>query len=254
MPELEKDTDGQWVIKDDNSRTVEGVTYSIRRYRPRIEGLFARIERWTCESDSTDVRWRSISRDNITTWYGKSKDSRICDPEDQTRIFSWLICESYDDKGNALIYEYVYEDSAGIDASQAHEKNRSESSRSANRYLKRIKYGNVPSRLVEPDLSKSEWLFEVVFDYDEKHYETLPRDGSGYEFVRVQDKVKGDDATGDRTRSWPVRIEDPFSSYRAGFEVRSYRLCQRVLMFHHIPDLPTGEKPISARGTGSLAR
>ncbi len=29
---------------------------------------------------------------------------------------------------------------------------------------------------------------------------------------------------------------DPFSSYRAGFEVRSYRLCQRVLMFHHFPD------------------
>lgn len=25
----------------------------------------------------------------------------------------------------------------------------------------------------------------------------------------------------------------PFSSYRAGFEVRTYRLCQPVLMFHH---------------------
>ena len=34
---------------------------------------------------------------------------------------------------------------------------------------------------------------------------------------------------------WPVR-NDPFSSYRAGFEVRTYRLCQRVLMFHHFPD------------------
>ena len=30
--------------------------------------------------------------------------------------------------------------------------------------------------------------------------------------------------------------EDPFSSYRAGFEVRTYRLCQRALMFHHFPD------------------
>ena len=28
---------------------------------------------------------------------------------------------------------------------------------------------------------------------------------------------------------------DPFSTYRAGFEVRTYRLCQRVLMFHHFP-------------------
>ena len=31
---------------------------------------------------------------------------------------------------------------------------------------------------------------------------------------------------------WPRR-NDPFSIYRAGFEIRTYRLCQRVLMFHH---------------------
>ena len=34
---------------------------------------------------------------------------------------------------------------------------------------------------------------------------------------------------------WTARV-DPFSTYRAGFEVRTYRLCQRVLMFHHFPD------------------
>jgi hypothetical protein len=31
---------------------------------------------------------------------------------------------------------------------------------------------------------------------------------------------------------WPVR-QDPFSSFRPGFEVRTYRLCRRALMFHH---------------------
>ena len=31
---------------------------------------------------------------------------------------------------------------------------------------------------------------------------------------------------------WGFR-DDPFSTYRAGFEVRTTRLCQRVLMFHH---------------------
>ena len=31
-----------------------------------------------------------------------------------------------------------------------------------------------------------------------------------------------------------ARILSP--AYRAGFEVRTYRLCQRVLMFHHFPD------------------
>src|SRR5574341_2123027 len=43
--------------------------YRIRRYRPRIEGLFARIERWTNQADPQDIFWRSISKDNITTFY-----------------------------------------------------------------------------------------------------------------------------------------------------------------------------------------
>ncbi|MFB3885321.1 MAG: SpvB/TcaC N-terminal domain-containing protein [Thermodesulfobacteriota bacterium] len=229
-----KQQGSDWVPEDVPDRTVGNDTYSIKRYRPRIEGLFARIERWTNKDKPEDTFWRSISKDNITTWYGKTENSRIFDPVDKTHIFSWLICESYDDKGNAIIYEYVPEDSAGIDESHAHERNRTPSTRKANRYLKRIKYGNLPSRLVEPDLSKLNWLFEVVFDYDEKHYENLLQGASGYEFVHAQNKVKGDDSADDRTRAWSVR-QDPFSSYRASFEVRTYRLCQRVLMFHHFP-------------------
>ena len=88
------------------------------------------------------VYWRSISKENITTWYGKTPESRIADPADPAHIFSWLICESHDDKGNVVVYEYKAENSDGIDLLQAHERNRSEETRSANRYLKRIKYGN----------------------------------------------------------------------------------------------------------------
>src|SRR6266545_3274870 len=62
-------------------RTVGDHTYHIQRYRPRIEGLFARIERWTKvadnEADPADSYWRSISKDNITTWYGKTPESRL---------------------------------------------------------------------------------------------------------------------------------------------------------------------------------
>ena len=86
--------------------------------------MFARIERWTNQTDSKDTFWRSISRDNITTWYGKTSESRVADPADQTRIFSWLICESYDDKGNVISYRYKEENSDGVDLSQAHERNR----------------------------------------------------------------------------------------------------------------------------------
>ncbi len=181
--------------------------YRIRRYRPRIEGLFARIERWT-KVDVGEIHWRSLSKDNITTLYGQTEKSRIADPEHLTHVFTWLICESYDDKGNAIVYEYKSENDDNVSLVKTNESHRS---RTANRYLKRIKYGNVVSRLVEPDLTTAVWLFEVVFDYGE-HDLANPKPGDA--------------------GIWTVR-NDPFSSYRSGFEVRTYRLCQRVLMFHH---------------------
>jgi RHS repeat-associated protein len=187
--------------------------YRIRKYRPRIEGLFARIECWT-KLDSGETHWRSISKDNITTLYGKTAESRIADPGDPTHVFSWSICESYDDKGNAIRYEYKVEDSDGVARSQPHERNRTPKSRAVNCYLKHIRYGNQTPRKPNEDLSlRTDWLFEVVFDYG-AHDLTNPKpNDSGI---------------------WTVR-NDPFSSYRAGFEVRTYRLCQRVLMFHHFP-------------------
>jgi RHS repeat-associated protein len=205
------------LLNPDGSRFQDTATapgFIIYRYRPRIEGLFARIERWT-KVDSGEIHWRSISKDNITTLYGKTEESRIADPDDRNHVFSWLICESYDDKGNAIQYKYKSEDSEGISLAQAHEHNRTPEGRSSNRYLKRIYYGNRVSHLVQPEFSDRDWLFEVVFDYGE------------HDLANPQPIESG---------KWQVR-NDPFSSYRSGFEVRTYRLCQRVLMFHHIPDL-----------------
>jgi RHS repeat-associated protein len=215
-------------------RTVDGMQFRVLRYRPRLEGLFAHIERWTNETTG-ETHWRSISRDNVTTLYGKTAESRIADPDDPARIFSWLICQSYDDKGNAVIYEYVGENADDVDRSQVHERNRTDVMRSANRYLKRIKYGNrSPNRdaagnIIDPALI-TDWMFEVVFDYGEGHCSDLPLDparpeAEQHQFVLAQ--------TGAQTQ-WPARL-DQFSSYRAGFEVRTYRLCRRALMFHHFP-------------------
>jgi Salmonella virulence plasmid 65kDa B protein len=109
------------VLQTDGRRFVDDTTapgYTVYRYRPRIEGLFARIERWL-NNTTGEVHWRSISRDNITTLYGKTTESRVADPGDPGRVFTWLICESYDDKGNAIVYTYVAEDDANIDHTQA---------------------------------------------------------------------------------------------------------------------------------------
>jgi RHS repeat-associated protein len=209
LVEVHEEIDGVWrPVRAE--RLVDGREYVIRRYRPRIEGLFARIERWT-DIASDETHWRSITRDNVTTLYGKTAESRITDPDDPQRVFSWLICESYDDKGNAVVYGYKAENDDGVDLAAAHERNRTAGSRSTNRLLKRIKYGNRVSRLVEPDLSQADWMFEVVFDYGDHDADAPTPTESG---------------------QWSIR-EDPFSSYRAGFEVRQYRLCERVLMFHH---------------------
>jgi hypothetical protein len=117
----------------------------------------------------------------------------------------------------------------------ANERNHSEVSRSANRYLKRIKYGNrKPNRDATTwhatdatQLPNDTWMFEVVFDYGEGHYAEEAPDTKRQVFARTQiDPPAGS--------YWPVR-QDPFSTYRAGFEARTYRLCRRVLMFHHFP-------------------
>ncbi|MQA29548.1 MAG: hypothetical protein GEU82_06880, partial [Luteitalea sp.] len=79
--------------------------YFVRAHRPRIEGAFARIESWTRLTDG-DTHWRTISRDNLLTVYGEGTESRIADPDDPQRIFTWLICRSYDDRGNAIEYDY----------------------------------------------------------------------------------------------------------------------------------------------------
>jgi RHS repeat-associated protein len=206
--------------------TVAG--YRIHRYHPRIEGSFARIERWTRLNDG-DVHWRVFSKDDILTIYGLTSDSRIADPDNPQRIYSWLICESRDHKGNAILYEYKAENGSHVDLTLACEQNRGDRSsrrRSANRYLKRIFYGNRkplldedgrrPRFLTDGQRNPADWLFQVVFDYGE-HDAAQPRPVESGE--------------------WPCR-PDPFSTYRPGFEVRTYRLCRRVLMFHHFPDEP----------------
>jgi RHS repeat-associated protein len=246
VPVLEEDG-SQW--QDD--RQVDGVDYLIHRYRPRIEGLFARIERWT-NLETGEIHWRTITRDNITTLYGKENNSRIFDPADPdpeqpTCIYSWLICESYDDKGNAIVYEYQEEDSENVLLSQVHEGNRTPSSRSANRYLKRIKYGNrKPNRDDEwkptDPTQLAYWMFEVVFDYDEGHYEVLPLDPS----VPADEQHRYVLASESAGHPWAIR-PDPFSTYRAAFEVRTYRRCRRVLMFHNFDEL--GSDPYLVRST-----
>ena len=79
------------------------------RYRPRTEGLFARIEHVTRGGDFWEVR----TRDGLTTLYGTAGSPNgqdpavVADPGDPGRIFSWRITQTRDLLGNVVRYDYL---------------------------------------------------------------------------------------------------------------------------------------------------
>ncbi|MGH1340084.1 MAG: SpvB/TcaC N-terminal domain-containing protein, partial [Nannocystales bacterium] len=185
--------------------------FSVYPYRPRVEGGFARIERWVSQATG-EMHWQVRTPDNTFARYGSSAQSRLADPEDATRVYAWNLEEARDDRGNIARYTYKAEDDAGDLGAFIAESNRAPV---ANLYLSRIEYGNA-----EPGVA-ADFLFEVVFDYGE--FGSV--DEAGQHFITPTEE-----------RPWALR-SDPFSSFRAGFDMRTRRRCSRVLMFHRIAAL-----------------
>jgi hypothetical protein len=215
--------------------------YTVTRYRPRTEGLFARIERWV-RNDDGDVHWRATTKENVTSIYGRTDAARIVDPETKDKppseqhVFAWLLQETFDAKGNHILYEYAKE-APDVDRDRIYEENRSYESQ---RYIRRIHYGNAPknldpAELVGPEregidhqdhlsLVERHYLFEVLFDYGDLRGDP--------ESAYIAPPAEQELTTGD----WFIR-DDRFSGFRAGFEIRTLRRCKRVLMFHHFKEL-----------------
>jgi RHS repeat-associated protein len=208
--------DDEWIAAEQDSTNGQ---FIIKQYRPRIENVFARIERWKNKADGI-IHWRVIAKDNSTSILGDTPTCRIADPLDPNKIFEWLLHFSYDDKGNVILYEYKQEDAAGINPLLVHNKNRSNGNAAfTNTLLKRVRCGNIsPYSIDAPVPAASQFVFETVLDYGE-------HDAANAPFNEIQ--------------PWPFRV-DAFSDYRAGFEIRTCRLCKRVLLFHHFAELPGG--------------
>lgn len=209
------------VLRDKDSgekKTRNEDNYTVYFYRPRIEGLFSRIEKWV--HISGDTHWRSISKENITTVYGETPACRLSMDE---RIYQWLIEKSYDDRGNIILYEYKQENADGVDKTMYSEYNRFTSGNELNnKYLKRIKYCNKSP-------FHHNFLMELVFDYGDHSFNIKETTVNG----RKTSKAECDY---NESSLWTNR-PDPFSVYKPGFEVRTYRLCQRILMYHHMDEL-----------------
>lgn len=223
VPEFKKNADGSFPsdIKGDyiiNERDSSDGHFTIRNYRPRIEGLFARIERWT-DKVSGRIKWRVITRENTTTLFGWTDNAILPHPEEPLRIYEWLPEFVFDDKGNCSQYIYKKEDESGFDASFVHNRNRIKSGKITytNLYLEKVLYGNkYPYRFFGDDFPhESDYFFQTVFDY-------------GTTDLAVE--------TPENVNSWDFR-PDAFSDYKAGFEIRTTRLCKRVLLFHVFDEL-----------------
>jgi RHS repeat-associated protein len=211
------DTDGNYIINETDS--ANGL-FTIRFYKPRIEGLFARIERWSGKT-SPEIKWRVITKENVTTLFGWSAGSRIADPQDANKIFEWLPEFVFDDKGNCTHYIYNKEDDKGFNSSLLHNRNRTENGNITytNLYLEKVLYGNKTPYINfdEAYPNETDYLFQTVFDYGE--YDT------NAPYTRIND--------------WDFRT-DAFSDYKPGFEIRTTRLCKRVLLFHYFTELSSG--------------
>lgn len=196
--------------------------FEVEVFRLRSAGRGIRLERWRHRT-SRRVHWRSRDGDDVVTVYGARDDAagRIADPADESRTFAWLPEAAYDTRGNAIVYEYTPETSRGVDRVLASERARvTDAAGFAQRYLKRVRYGNTrPLRPDQPVPVANRFLFEGVVDYGDH--------ASAHEPGPEPDRV-------------PAVRADPHSSFNAGFELRTWRLARRVLLFHHFEELGDG--------------
>jgi len=150
----------------------------VDRYRPRTEGLFARIVH---HSEGASNYWRVDSKDGLSSYYGTpasdgSATALIGDPEAPSRIFAWKLSRTVDPFGNRI--DYLYQRDA----------NPAETARRwAQLYLSEVRYADYG------DPANPQFLVRVRFIYEQR--------------------------------------PDPFSDYRAGFEIRTVKRCTRIEIY-----------------------
>ncbi|WP_109832100.1 SpvB/TcaC N-terminal domain-containing protein [Reichenbachiella versicolor] len=215
--------------EDGSRKTKTEGNYKVCEYQSRTQGNFDRIECHTNMLDTADVFWKVRSSQNIVSIYGKNRSAQVFDPNDPRRIFKWLLEETYDDKGNHQLFQYQKENKDNIPEKYLNQHRDTQT----NTYLSAVSYGNdqaiTDGSLILGEsstyLNQVHWHFEIHFDY-----------GSW----DINPKANSDKAVTD-TGTWLCR-KDPFSEYNAGFEIRTWRLCQRILLFHRFEEYNSGNR------------
>lgn len=129
-------------------------TAGVTRYRPRTEGLFARIEH---HADTQTDHWEVRSKDGLVSVYGTplggaNDPAVVANPENRRQIFDWKLTETTDPFGNAIRYEYQRE--SGDTADHLWDQ----------LYLERIQYADYD----DPETGKQRSSISVTFNYEER--------------------------------------------------------------------------------------
>ena len=129
-------------------------TAGATRYRPRTEGLFARIEH---RRDADTDHWEVRSKDGLVSVYGTPRSIQndpavIANPENRNQIFNWKLTETKDPFGNTIRYDY--ERDLGDTADHLWDQ----------LYLKRIRYVDY----TDPQAGDEKFLVSVTFNYEER--------------------------------------------------------------------------------------
>jgi RHS repeat-associated protein len=161
-------------------------------YRPRTEGLFARIvhhrEKVQPEREKRQNYWEVRTKDGLVSLYGTPRPADapqdwkdpavIADPDGEAKIFGWNLTETTDPFENRIEYEYE-RDEQPVDGPHRWDQLRL-------RQVRYVDYGEPPAQ-----------NFLVTVDLE---YEPRP---------------------------------DPFSDYRAGFEIRTVKRCKAIRVSTH---------------------
>lgn len=224
-------TAGDYLVPrmDENGNPVSRTEgkYTVYSYMPRKEGDFDKIERYINTKDPTDDYWKVTHANNVVNIYGKHSTAKIFNPENPAHIFKWLLEETFNDRGDHHIYVYEKENSDNIPSSVS-EVNRDRQTQS---YPAKVYYGNynpiTDGSIVTGEsataFNPEHWHFEIVFDYGT--YVIAPSSPGEPQPWQISPH------TVPKSNTWPCRL-DPFSDYSPGFEIRTYRLCRNILLFH----------------------
>lgn len=200
-------------------------SYRVSTWFEKTTGPAVRFEWWraTVTSDFADepTFWIQYSPDGSMSLYGYSAQARLEPPGTSLQTAEWCLEETVTARGEHIVWSWRPEDLRGCDATEGRNH-----PGVVNAYLSKVSWVNITAArhfLVPANQAGAyRWHCFMLFDYGERD--------------TPEDQVPPESAGG---ASWVVR-PDAFSHWRYGFEVRTRRLCQEILLFHNKNMLGSG--------------